>query len=51
MQGIDITPVLNQINSDIRGFRGFGPLPPPEANSRDDVRFVAGERAAGIAGG
>jgi hypothetical protein len=50
-QGVDIQPEISQINTDIRGFRGFPAPPPGPPNSLDDVTLAVGGASSGIAGG
>jgi hypothetical protein len=49
-QGVDIQPLINQINTDIRGFRGFANVVPP-LNNLTDVTLSVGNFASGIFGG
>jgi len=50
-QGVDILPSINQVNTDIRGFRGFPPTRQPAANALDDLLFASGNETAGVLGG
>ncbi|KIZ00688.1 hypothetical protein MNEG_7276 [Monoraphidium neglectum] len=50
VEGVDIQPLINQINTDIRGFRGFANVVPP-LNNLTDVTLSVGNFASGIFGG
>ncbi|KAI8463707.1 MAG: hypothetical protein J3K34DRAFT_526792 [Monoraphidium minutum] len=51
VERVDIVPAINQINTDIRGFRGFPDREERPPNTADDVTLSVGDYLSGITGG